>query len=305
MKPRRGATDLAGVLPIDKPSGMTSHDVVAAVRQATGEGRVGHAGTLDPLASGLLLLLVGRATRLEQYLVGHDKCYDVRIRFGTTTDTLDADGSITESLPVPPTVLDPARARDILASFIGTRTQEPPVYSAIKTGGVAAHRRARAGETPDLAARTVTISEALLLDADPDNWSWDVAFSVSKGTYVRALARDIGRAAGTVAHVTALRRTRIGSFGVEDALPLEDALGRARSGTLPSSFIDPVPLLGLPVCQLPPGQPNDGSPVRGFVDDHRNGDRSALVTPTGLLGIYIAGGGLMRAETAFVPELPR
>ena len=303
MKPRRGATDLAGVLLIDKPSGMTSHDVVATVRRATGEGRVGHAGTLDPLASGLLLVLVGRATRLEQYLVGHDKSYDVRIVFGTATDTLDSDGKVTDSQPVPSDVLDPDHARAVLVSFLGTQQQAPPVYSAIKTGGIAAHRRARAGEVPDLPARTVTVTEARLVGIDAATRSWDVALRVSKGTYVRALARDIGRAAGTVAHVAALRRTAVGLSGVDEALDLEDVLDSARRGTLPSRFIDPVPLLGLPVDELPAGYRIDGglTTLSGSAGD----ERVALVTPTGLAGILVSKSGQPRLETAFVPEIAR
>ena len=305
MRPRRGATDLAGVLPIDKPAGITSHDAVAAVRSATGEGRVGHSGTLDPLASGLLLVLVGRATRLEQYLVGHDKCYDVRIRFGATTDTLDSDGAVTEIRPVPPEVMDPAFAREVLASFVGTHQQHPPAYSAIKSAGVAAHRRARAGEMPELEPRTVTITVAGLVGMDAADSSWDLSFAVSKGTYVRALARDIGRAAGTVAHVTALRRTHVGPVSVQDALSLDEACTAARSSTLSSHFIDPVPLLGLPVLELPEGGPSDGSPVASPLGDRPNGEAFALVTAAGLLGVYRAGGGVMRAKTAFVPELSR
>ena len=303
MKPQRGATDLAGVLLIDKSSGMTSHDVVAAVRRATGEGRVGHAGTLDPLASGLLLVLVGRATRLERYLVGHDKSYDVRIAFGTTTDTLDSDGDVTDSQPVPPDVLDPAHAHAILASFLGTHQQAPPVYSAIKTGGVAAHRRARAGEMPDLLARAVTITETRLIGVDAATTSWDVAFRVSKGTYVRALARDIGHAAGTVAHVTALRRTAVGSSGVDEASELEDVLDSARRGTLPSRFVDPIPLLGLPVQELPVGYRMDGGLVNPSGDP--GDERVALVTPNGLAGISVSRSGRSRIETAFVPEITR
>jgi len=305
MRPRRAATDLAGVLAIDKPSGLTSHDVVAVVRGATGEGRIGHAGTLDPLASGLLLVLVGRATRLARYLVGHDKRYDARITFGTTTDTLDADGTITESVPVPPGVLDPAYARRLLESLVGSHLQIPPAYSAIKTAGVAAHRRARAGDAPVLEPRPIVISEARLVAVDPDAPSWDVTFAVSKGTYVRALARDVGRLAGTVAHLAALRRTSVGALDLGSALTLDAALDSAREGTLPSCFIDPVPLLNLPVVHLVADEPRDGSPVSTHAGEQSDGDRVALLTPGGLLGIYVASRGVLRAETAFVPEIPR
>src|SRR5665648_353727 len=142
MSTRRGATDLSGILAVDKPSGITSHDVVAAVRRATGERRVGHAGTLDPVATGLLTILVGPATRLEPYLSGHDKTYVATIAFGTSTDTDDADGAVIQTVPVPGDVIDPDAASRLLASFTGEQLQVPPAYSAIKRGGQVAHRAA-------------------------------------------------------------------------------------------------------------------------------------------------------------------
>src|SRR5512140_2878132 len=132
---KRGATDLAGILPVDKPAGMTSHDVVAQVRSATGEGRVGHAGTLDPMATGLLVVLVGPFTRLEPYLSQDEKSYLARIGFGTGTDTDDAEGTAVETAPVPECVLDPGFARSTLARVIGPSIQTPPAYSAIKVKG--------------------------------------------------------------------------------------------------------------------------------------------------------------------------
>ena len=305
MRPRRGTTALAGVLPIDKPGGITSHDVVAAIRTATGEGRVGHAGALDPMATGLLVVLLGRATRLEQYLVGHDKCYDARIVFGTTTDTLDADGTVIESAPVPSAVHDPAAAERLLATFIGTYLQTPPGYSAIKVSGVAAHRRARAGESLELAPRPVTITAAGLVAVDACSNAWDVSFTVSKGTYVRSLARDIGRAAGTVAHLAALRRTSVGTLELGRAVTLDAAMERAAAGTLEACFVDPVPLLGLPTVEAPPDGHRDGALVDDPETGRPTGQRVALTTPEGLLGIYVASADALRAETVFVPEVHR
>ena len=183
---RRGATGLSGILLVDKPEGMTSHDVVAIVRRATGEGRVGHAGTLDPAATGLLVVLVGPATRLEPYLSSATKSYEATIAFGAATDTDDADGVIVATSPVPENVRDPAYAQALLARFLGESEQVPPTYSAIKTAGKAAHRVARAGGEVVVQPRPIRVDEARLLGVDPATESWRVSFTVSKGTYIRA-----------------------------------------------------------------------------------------------------------------------
>ncbi|MDZ4166820.1 MAG: tRNA pseudouridine(55) synthase TruB, partial [Coriobacteriia bacterium] len=238
MIARRGATALAGVLLVDKPGGPTSHDVVATIRRATGERRIGHAGTLDPMATGLLLVLVGRATRLERYLSGHDKSYDARIVFGAATDTLDADGEVTETRPVDDTLFDLTRAAGVLASFVGPALQMPPAYSAIKRGGVAAHRLARAGKEPELQPRDIVVHEATLSAVHPDEHAWDVSFSVSKGTYIRSLARDVGLAAGTVAHLGALRRTAVGAASITAAHTIDAVTEAATADRLPALFSD-------------------------------------------------------------------
>lgn len=305
MRSHRGATDLAGVIAIDKPGGLTSHDVVAALRTATGERRIGHAGTLDPMATGLLLVLIGRATRLEQYFVGHDKCYEAQIVFGSATDTLDADGQVTGEAAVPPSVFDPEFARKILDSFLGKQDQMPPAYSAIKRGGVPAHRLARAGETPDLEARSIEVYAADLLSADAEALSWTVRFEVSKGTYIRSLARDVGLAAGTVAHLGALRRTRIGSLDVGDAIALDTAVAAAEKGELESLMADPVPLLGLPVLRVDPASVTDGRPVSASDTTTPEGGRVALTSDDALLGVYRRVGDSLIAESAFVPGVPR
>ncbi|MEA5075499.1 MAG: tRNA pseudouridine(55) synthase TruB [Coriobacteriia bacterium] len=246
MTARRGATGLSGLLIIDKPAGMTSHDVVARLRRATGERRIGHAGTLDPLATGILTVLVGSATRLERYLSGQDKSYDARLAFGAETDTLDSDGAITATHPVPAAVLDPDAAAVLLEGFLGPQSQMPPVYSAIKRDGVPAHRLARAGADVQMSPRDIIVHEASLMCMDARSAAWDVHFAVSKGTYIRSLARDIGRAAGTGAHLTALRRTSVGRVGIEASHALDAACDAALAGELPSLFADPVPVLGYP-----------------------------------------------------------
>ena len=246
MSPRRGATGLSGVLALDKPAGMTSHDVVAVVRRATGERRVGHAGTLDPLATGLMTVLVGPATRLEPYLSGHDKTYVATIAFGQSTDTDDADGIVTATLAVPPEITDPAAARQLLSTFLGMQEQLPPAYSAIKQGGLIAHRAARAGEPLALASRPIVVHAVELLAIDASLPAWDVRFTVTKGTYIRSLARDIGTRAGTAAHITELRRTHAGTLSVEDAVPLSAFDSPLSGDELAARFIDPVAALGLP-----------------------------------------------------------
>jgi tRNA pseudouridine55 synthase len=246
MSARRGATGLSGVLAVDKPRGMTSHDVVAVVRRATGERRVGHAGTLDPLATGLMTVLVGPATRLEPYLSGHDKTYVATIAFGQATDTDDADGTVTSSMPVPREVTDPDAAARLLATFIGPQEQMPPAYSAIKQGGQIAHRAARAGKPLTLDARSIVVHSAELIAIHPGCPAWDVRFTVTKGTYIRSLARDIGTRAGTRAHITALRRTATGTLSVDCALPLSAFDAPLTALDLATRFIDPVSALGLP-----------------------------------------------------------
>jgi tRNA pseudouridine55 synthase len=248
---RRGATDLMGILPIDKPAGMTSHDVVARVRRATGEGRVGHAGTLDPMATGLLVVLVGAYTRLAPYLTSAEKSYEATITFGSETDTDDADGSPVLKAPAPERLADPEYAAGVLHGFLGRSAQTPPAYSAIKLGGETAHKAARAGNPLDLAPREIEVFAADLLAVDADSDSWRVAFRVSKGTYVRSLARDIGLACGSAAHLSALRRVTSGTLSLGDAHSLDEVTAAAENGSLRSLFADPLHALGLPVMPAP------------------------------------------------------
>jgi len=305
MKSRRGATELAGVLPIDKPAGLTSHDVIAALRTATGERRIGHSGTLDPMATGLLLVLVGRATRLERYLVGCDKRYDARIVFGKATDTLDAEGAVVETADVPPEVADPVHAQQILAGFIGPQGQMPPAYSSIKRDGVISHRLARAGGTPVLEPRQIVVNEASLLSISANGRAWDVSFSVSKGTYIRALARDIGLAAGTVAHLGALRRTRIGTIDVEAALSLEDAVAAGQARSLLEHMLDPVEVLGFPVVEVDPVSVKDGRALPAEDGAFADGALVSVVGEDALLGVYRAEGTQLIPEAVMVPGVER
>lgn len=212
----------SGVLLVDKPGGMTSHDVVARARKALGTRKIGHAGTLDPMATGLLILGVEASTRLLTYIVGLDKTYEATIRLGATTDTDDADGvidAVTHAAAV-----DPAAITAAIADLTGEISQVPSRVSAIKVGGRRAYDRVRAGEEVELAARTVTVSRFDVLRDRRDGGfvDLDVVVDSSSGTYIRALARDLGAALGVGGHLTALRRTRIGPFGVVGAASVDD-----------------------------------------------------------------------------------
>lgn len=206
-----------GLVLVDKPAGWTSHDVVARCRRLAGTRRVGHAGTLDPMATGLLIVGVDRATRLLGHLALHDKDYLATIRLGVTTITDDADGEVVGAVDASD-VAEVAVA-DAMAALTGDLMQVPSSVSAIKVDGKRAYARARAGETVELAARPVHVARFSLLARRGDEL--DVAVTCSTGTYVRALARDLGAALGVGAHLTALRRTRIGTFAVDDARSLD------------------------------------------------------------------------------------
>lgn len=208
-----------GVLVIDKPSGPTSHDVVARVRRAIGLSRIGHTGTLDPLATGVLPLVIGRATRLAQFLTASDKEYVARIRLGVVSETYDAEGPLTPSPTGPLTMDRPERLEAVLAEFRGTYWQMPPAYSAKKVGGTAAHRLARRHKPADLKAVSVTVHALEAIDVAWDTIS--VRLVCSSGFYVRRLAHDLGERLGCGAYLEALRRTRAGAFAEDSAVPLE------------------------------------------------------------------------------------
>lgn len=210
-------TAVDGLVLVDKPPEWTSHDVVARIRRLAGTRRVGHAGTLDPMATGLLVIGVERATRLLGHLALHDKDYLATIRLGVTTVSDDADGEVVATADASAVTDDELAAA--MTRLTGELMQVPSAVSAIKVDGERSYARVRAGESVELAARPVTVSRFDLLTRRGDDV--DVAVTCSTGTYVRALARDLGAALGVGAHLTALRRTRIGGFGVEQARTLE------------------------------------------------------------------------------------
>lgn len=217
-----------GILLVDKAGGMTSHDVVARARRALGTRKIGHAGTLDPMATGLLVLGVGPATRLLTYIVGLDKTYEATIRLGVSTDSDDADGTVTQRATVEAlAAVDRAGIDRGIAALTGEIDQVPSRVSAIKVGGKRAYELARAGEEVELKARRVTVSRFEVRDVreialeDVEGGfrvvDVDVVVDCTSGTYIRALARDLGADLGVGGHLTALRRTRIGPFEVSDA----------------------------------------------------------------------------------------
>jgi tRNA pseudouridine55 synthase len=220
------------MLLLDKSEGLTSFQALGACRRLFGTKKIGHAGTLDKFASGLLLVFVGEATRLVAWFVGLDKTYEALIRFGSQTATLDPEGEVvsTAELPGQQAVID------LLPDFTGPQLQIPPEYSAIHIDGKRAYQRVLAGEKLDLKARPVTIHRLV-----PGFWrdrDFSLTVDCSSGTYVRALARDLGLASGSVAHLAGLRRTRVGSLSVASALVLPDGMSGSPAGLPDSAWLD-------------------------------------------------------------------
>jgi tRNA pseudouridine55 synthase len=208
-----------GILLVDKPSGITSHDVVDRVRRTLHMKRIGHAGTLDPMATGLVIILVGKATKASQFLMGLDKTYEGTILLGKSTNTHDAEGVVTKERPVPP--LTEEDVVKLLKSFEGDQYQTPPMFSAKKLEGVPLYKLARKGKEVEREARLIHISSF-----EVDEWrapdQIDFTISCTKGTYVRTLANDIGEKLGCGAHLTALNRTDVEKFRIEDAVTLDE-----------------------------------------------------------------------------------
>ena len=238
----RGSSGLSLVIGVNKPVGMTSHDVVNRCRRIFNEKRVGHTGTLDPLASGVLPICIGPAARLDRYLTGHDKRYIAHISFGSETTTDDAEGEITKSCEIDERLFDERFATAAMIGEIGEREQVPPAYSAIKVNGKKSYASARRGVEIDLEPRHICVLDAALLLIEPSDDGgcvWVVEYVVSRGTYIRALARDLGRRLGSCAHLAGLQRTKVGCLGLESCQTLETL---ERTGT--DAAIDPVALLG-------------------------------------------------------------
>jgi len=208
---------LEGILLVDKPTGMTSHDVVGRLRHRLQMRQIGHAGTLDPLATGLLVMLIGRATKVSQYLTSLDKEYEGTFELGKVTDSHDADGEVTETHPVPP--LDAEALRAAMQAFVGDQFQTPPMFSAKKIKGVPLYKLARKGQEVEREPRFIHVDAFELLDYTPPLAQFRL--KSSKGTYVRTIAHDLGKKLGCGAILTALRRTGSGQFRLTDGAPLD------------------------------------------------------------------------------------
>ncbi|OIR18615.1 tRNA pseudouridine synthase B [mine drainage metagenome] len=235
--------ELDGILLIDKPTDHTSHDVVARVRRKLGMKRVGHAGTLDPMATGLLIVLVGKATSVSQYLISLDKEYTGTIKLGAVTNTQDAEGEVLETRPVPPLTEDGVRTA--MRGFLGDQYQTPPMFSAIKIGGVPLYKKARAGEEVDREPRFIRVMAFELTRFAPPELDFRV--HCTKGTYVRTLAHDFGQKLGCGGHLSALRRTAIEKLRVERAvtIPALEAMPLAEISKVLLSPRDVVPTFAL------------------------------------------------------------
>lgn len=223
--------DYEGILLIDKPTGMTSHDVVDRVRRKLKMKRIGHAGTLDPMATGLLIILVGKATKVSQYLMSLDKEYEGTIKFGESTNTQDADGEVTLTRDVPE--LDDDKLLAAMDEFIGDQYQIPPMFSAKKIDGVPLYKLARKGKEIEREPRFIHVESFELLEYEAPHMEFRVM--CSKGTYVRTLAHDLGEKLGCGGHLTELRRTMIDKFDVDESLTLAEFEG-LMTGDIPRAL---------------------------------------------------------------------
>lgn len=285
-------TALDGVLVVNKPAGWSSHDVVARARVLLGVSKVGHTGTLDPAATGVLLLCLGKATRIAEYLVNADKAYRAVLRLGVATDTQDATGAVVARAAV--ALPDRASIEAVAGRFVGRHRQVPPMYSAVKVQGMPLYKSARAGRTVDRPAREYTVHSLQILsvvptppeaacagDAQPPP-TIDVTFDVvcSKGTYVRTLCADIGEALGVGGHLAALERRRVGRFSIEDAVTLDELAapaGRETVGTRLHSLT--AALEGVPVLTIDPSA----------ADGVRHGVAVPATQVIGIEGAWAAG----------------
>jgi tRNA pseudouridine55 synthase len=283
-----------GFLNIDKPAGMTSHDVVARVRRIAGQKRVGHAGTLDPAASGVLVLALGTATRLIEYVQDlTTKRYLAVVRLGASTTTDDAEGQVTAESPVP--ALDEQDLERLLARFRGTILQVPPMYAALHHEGRRLHELARAGITVERPARPVTIERLELLAWEAPLVTLDVR--CGKGTYIRALARDIGAALGCGGHLASLRRTAVGAFLIEDAVPLEVLVAH----TLSEALLPPeYAVADWPVARLDADAARQVRNGQALALAGLSAERARAHGPDGaLLALLARDGGLFKPEKVF------
>lgn len=294
---------MLGVVNLDKPVGPTSHDMVGMVRRLTGMRRIGHAGTLDPLASGVLPILVGAATRFSFELTGGSKRYDAVIRLGARSATDDAEGPIE---PVDGPIPDEEAVRAALAAFVGTFDQLPPAFSARKVGGRVAHRAARAGNPIAVPSRAVTIHalDILSYHRDADGAEARIDLRCAAGTYVRSLARDVGDSLGCGGYLGALRRTEAAGLTADSAITPERLESLAADARLGEAILPVGDLLGLPGITLDPEAATafrNGS-ARPLGDGSNGDGRVAVFAAGQLIGIGAVNRNLLRPEKVLPPE---
>ena len=286
-----------GVLNINKPKGFTSHDIVARIRRIAGMKKVGHTGTLDPMAEGVLPICLGKGTRIAEYLTGEDKEYIAEVTFGAETDTLDAEGEVIAECSLPS--MDEEEMNELILSFMGVSRQIPPIYSAIKKDGKPLYKYAREGKNPDIPSREINISMIELLFYDQNKLRFKVV--CSKGTYIRSLARDLALKAGSCGHLTYLQRTRSGSFRIEDSVTLEELEQKGVESYL-ESISDSLP--DFYTVSLDPEQSQKASlgnqvMLESFRD--LSIDRVKILDPSGsIIAIGIIDSGVLKPKKVFV-----
>ena len=298
-----------GLLVVDKPAGWTSHDVVARCRRLCDTRRVGHAGTLDPMATGVLVLGINRATKLLTFLVGCDKTYTATIRLGQSTITDDAEGEIATSHDI--SALTAKSVADAVAALTGEIAQVPSSVSAIKVDGQRSYARVRAGQDVVLPARPVTVSRFDILDHRAVQglqkhrvWDLDVVVEVSSGTYIRALARDLGAALGVGGHLTALRRTRVGRFGLDVAHSLTELEIASEADDIPVIALADAARASFVVRELTAAEATAvGYGQRIPSEPASRGELVAAFAPDGhLVAMLDERGSLAKAHVVFAPS---
>jgi tRNA pseudouridine55 synthase len=296
---------LSGVLVVDKPAGPTSFEVVARVRRALKARKAGHAGTLDPAATGVLVVCLGDAVRLQQFLTDGEKGYEATVAFGAATDTQDAEGKVVAEGD--PSGLTEEGVRSGLARFLGEISQVPPMYSAVRVGGRRLHEAARAGEEVDRSPRQVRITTLELLDLEPPGAArrlGRLSVRCSKGTYVRTLAADLGASLGVPAHLAALRRTSSSGFTLGQATPLEQLEAMAGQGgpeALRDRLVSPALALGtMPEARLELAEAVALAHGKSLPADPQLGGKVRAVDAHGrLVAVCEAAGGRLRPVRVF------
>lgn len=288
-----------GILPVDKPAGWTSFDVLAKLRGALGTRKLGHSGTLDPMATGVLAVFIGKATSAADRQLDHDKTYEATLRLGIRTDTGDVTGTVLETAPV---TVGAEELREVLPRFTGPLMQLPPMYSAVKINGQPLYKAARKGQTVERTPRPITVySIEYLGNPAPDEYTLRV--SCSKGTYIRVLAEDIGTALGVPATLAALRRTRAGVFDINQCHTLPEILGAAQSGALETNdWILPVEAVFAPLPVLTVNSGVRAHLFNGCPTSHYAAadGRYRVYDETGaFLGLAAVEGGVLRVEKLF------